>query len=198
MTAERVIEWGTAGAALGGGVSGDLHVVATFDGGALVGAIDGLGHGPEAAAAANAAARVLEENPGEELTDLFARCHEALRPTRGAVMSLASFDARADRLTWLGVGNVDAVLVRPDGKAREALAPRGGVVGYQLPPMHAASTSIDRGDLVVFATDGVRWGFAADLACGESPGVIAETVLARYAKHDDDALVVVARYLGAS
>ena len=51
------LERGEAGAPLAGETrSGDLAVFAPFDGGALVAVIDGLGHGPAAADAAEAAA----------------------------------------------------------------------------------------------------------------------------------------------
>jgi phosphoserine phosphatase RsbX len=45
--------------------SGDRAVFVAWDGGALVCAIDGLGHGTEAAVAADAAARVVGEHPRE-------------------------------------------------------------------------------------------------------------------------------------
>src|SRR6266700_7377551 len=111
-----LIEWGSAGRALGdaneGFESGDRHVVATFPDGALVAVIDGLGHGTEAARAAKAAVYLIEACPHESVVDLIQHCHEALRRTRGAVMSLASFDARTSSITWAGVGSVDSVLLR--------------------------------------------------------------------------------------
>src|SRR2546422_8836961 len=90
-----IIEWAAAGRALGGPSeaceSGDIHVAAPFPKGILVGVIDGLGHGPEAAQAARTAARVLTAHAGEPVQALIQRCHGSLRNTRGAVMSLASF-----------------------------------------------------------------------------------------------------------
>ena len=51
-----LIEWAVAGAPIDGETeSGDLHAVVQFEGGVLVGAVDGLGHGAEAAVAARAA-----------------------------------------------------------------------------------------------------------------------------------------------
>ena len=56
-----MIEWGVASRALPGETrSGDLHVVESFAGGALVAAVDGLGHGEEAADAADRVARSKE------------------------------------------------------------------------------------------------------------------------------------------
>src|SRR2546428_3284421 len=56
-----IVEWGVASQTLAGEVeSGDKHVVKIFPHGALLAAIDGLGHGEEAAAAANMAGRGLQ------------------------------------------------------------------------------------------------------------------------------------------
>src|SRR5206468_11760132 len=94
------IEWGSAGSALEGGQSGDVHVVAPLPNGALVAVIDGLGHGAEAAAVAHVAARILQANAAEPVLALVQRCHEDLRKTRGVVMSLASFNAKDSSVTW--------------------------------------------------------------------------------------------------
>jgi negative regulator of sigma-B (phosphoserine phosphatase) len=195
-----MIDWGAAGAALDDAPSsGDLAVVAEFEGGALVGLIDGLGHGPEAAEAASAAREVLEEDPALPVADLVTRCHEALRRTRGAVMSLASF-AASGHMTWVGVGNVDAVLYRAEAgpaRAREALVVRGGVVGYQLPTLHARTLAVAAGDTLVMATDGIRTDSSASVSLEWSARTLAERIFERHASGLDDALVLVARYLGA-
>jgi phosphoserine phosphatase RsbX len=199
--------------------SGDLHVVAPFDGGSLVAVIDGLGHGSEAAEASRAAAEVLTRSPGEPVLRLLELCHEALRRTRGAVMSLCSFRTRppGDRpsenlerpgaprwapavMTWAGVGNVEAELRGGPHRrgAREALSARGGVVGYRLPPLRASEQPVSPGDLLILVTDGVRSNYGAGLALERSPQELADSILARHSKGTDDALVVVARYLGES
>jgi hypothetical protein len=196
-----VVEWGSAGVPLEGDRSGDAQVVAAFPHGTLVAAIDGLGHGPEAADAADAAASILAAFAGEELSALVERCHEALRRTRGVALTLASFDARISRMTWAAVGNVEGFLLRADPAARparESVALRGGVVGYQLPPIRAVALPVARGDTLVLATDGIRSGFVADLAATTRPGALARSILERHARGSDDALVLVARYLGAS
>jgi negative regulator of sigma-B (phosphoserine phosphatase) len=195
-----VIEWGVAGRPLGADESGDLHVVAPFPGGALVGVIDGLGHGPEAAAAAHAARLILEENPGDALEGLLVRCHEGIRHTRGVVMSLAAFDVGRSSMTWLGVGNVDAILLREPGtqdRAHESVVNRGGVVGYRLPALSPRTLAVRTGDLLIMATDGIRNGFPVGVDRGGAPDVTAGLILAGFGRGTDDALVLVARYLGA-
>jgi serine phosphatase RsbU (regulator of sigma subunit) len=180
--------------------SGDLDVVVGFEDGALVALIDGLGHGTEAAIAANTAARILKAHAREPVSALVERSHEGLRKTRGAVMSLASFNARDSLLTWIGVGNVEGLLLRADSATlpnREGMSLRGGVVGYQLPPLRATALSVALGDTLILATDGIRSGFTAGLALERSPQELADGILARHGKVSDDALVLVARYLGA-
>jgi phosphoserine phosphatase RsbX len=201
-TDERLplIQWSAAARAHGGAaVSGDLDFVACFPGGALAAVIDGLGHGPEAAAAAHAAAVVLRQRPTETVMNLMALCHDALRPTRGAVISLASFDAASATVTWLGVGNVTGLLLRRAPRtlpAREGLLSRAGVVGYRLPPLRAASHAVRRDDMIVFATDGIRSGFERGLTPDQSIEDIAARILLDHGRDDDDALVLVVRCAG--
>jgi negative regulator of sigma-B (phosphoserine phosphatase) len=196
-----LVEWGTAGAALGGAPeSGDLHVVAAFPHGVLVAAIDGLGHGPEAALAARKAAEVLEARAGEPLQTLFERCHEALRKTRGAVMSVAAFDARSSSMCWGGIGNVEGILLRAGGAAatrRESIALRGGVVGYQMPSLRTSSIPVAPGDTLILATDGIRSAFVSGLeGVRGSAQQVADWIFATFTRGSDDALVIVARYVG--
>jgi serine/threonine protein phosphatase PrpC len=178
-------------------ICGDSFVVEERDGGLLAAVIDGLGHGLEAAEAARRAARVLEANAAEPVVTLIERCHAALRRTRGAVMSVASL--RAGELTWTGVGNVEGFLLRwrrTDGPARETINVRGGIVGYQIPQVRATTVPVSEGDTLVMVTDGIRSSFAADLKLPQAPQDMADGLLARHGRGSDDALALVARYLG--
>ena len=194
-----VIEWGWAGRALEH-VSGDMHVVVEREDGALVALLDGLGHGPEAAKAVSAAMPIIEAHAGSPLDDLVQRCHDALRKTRGAVMSVAWFDARDASMTWTGVGNVDSLLIRAATNASssdEAIATRGGVVGYRLPSLRVDRYDVKAGDTLVMATDGIQSTFGKGIVMQFGAQAIAESLLTKYAKGTDDAHVVVARYTGA-
>jgi phosphoserine phosphatase RsbX len=200
-----ILEVGAAGAALAapgeGDESGDLHVVLAFEGGALVGVMDGLGHGSEAAVASRAAARVLAARPSAPIVDLVQICHEELRRTRGVVMSLARFSVDDAELSWMGVGNVEGILLRADRREvarRETIPARPGVVGYRLPPLRAGQVAVSRGDTLVLATDGLHSGFALGVALERSAQEIADAILARHNRGTDDALVVVVRYLGGA
>lgn len=196
---DQLIDWGVAALALAGEAQiGDRYLVKSFQNGVLVAMVDGLGHGTEAAEAAKTAIATAERHAREPLTSLLELCHESLRRTRGVVMSLASINALDEMLTWLGVGNIESVLVRTDvnAPAREWLLLRGGVVGYRLPPLKASVLSIKPGDTLILATDGIRGGFAEDLDLSDAPQQIADRILDRFAKGTDDALVLVVRYIG--
>lgn len=215
------VEWSVVSRALPGQlVSGDLHVVAPWAGGVLAAVVDGLGHGDEATVAARAATGVLHEHPDEPVIALVQRCHQALRDTRGAVMTLVSFDHREQTVSAVGVGNVEAMLFRAAdtsaatqaGSAhsaasvssasaspvrRESVLLRGGVVGYQLPALQASVWPLRRGDTVVFATDGVRDDFADALNTDEPVTQIVDRVIGRSFRGTDDGLVLALRYVGA-
>lgn len=116
-------------------------------------------------------------------------------------MTVVSLDVRASTLTWAGVGNVLGVFLRanPRGAPRREIAPtRGGVVGYALPRIHSDTLSISRGDLIALASDGIHDRFDEELSVSESVQRMADSILARHRRADDDALVLVARYLGGS
>src|SRR2546426_9384260 len=131
--APALMEWGVASIALPGEAeSGDRHLVKPVGTGVLVAVVDGLGHGAEAAAAAQAAVAALERHATESPVPLIERCHRALQGTRGVVMSVAVL-GRPDRsMTWLGVGDRERYHVYEHcpartGGPRASLVPRGGI-----------------------------------------------------------------------
>jgi hypothetical protein len=197
-----VLEWGVAAAPHPGeAVSGDLHVVQPWRDGVLVAVADGLGHGEEAAVAARRAVAAAARHADESVIGIVRRCHEALVGTRGVAMSVASFNGADQTMSWLGIGNVQGVLVRADPHAdprEEPILMRSGVVGLQLPLLRASVTAVARGDLLVVATDGLDPACLARLSRGGPPQAFAERLLARFNRGTDDALVLVARYRGPS
>lgn len=190
------LDWGVAALPLRGEErSGDTHLVRPFSGGVLLAAMDGVGHGKEAAQAAGASRQMLEAHPDEPVVDLVRRCHAVLRNTRGVVMSLASIDTGRRIMTWIGVGNVQGVLLRAANGAEELLL-RSGVVGAQLPTLQESAVPIAAGDTLIFATDGIEGDFSRALGRTGSAQAAAERILTRHGRRTDDALVLVARYLG--
>ena len=178
--------------------SGDSHVVRQLPEGVLAAVIDGVGHGNEAADAARIAGRTLNSSPHEDAVSLVWRCHEALKETRGVVMTLLFFSP-SGAMTWVGIGNIEGVIFRCDASGRTRanhVVLRGGVIGHQVPPLRAECLTLLPHDTVILATDGIRPEFSDAFVPGEEPQAIADQILTRYRKGTDDALVLVGRCLG--
>jgi len=159
--------------------------------------VDGLGHGQDAASAAHAAVGALDRYSREPLTDLVRRCHEALVGLRGVVLGLAYLDPQAATMAWLGVGNVGGVLLRADlgnRPSRITLVPNAGFIGVEQTRPRTRSVPLAPGDTVILYSDGIKDGFAESLALSNTPQEIADFVITRQVKGNDDALVLVARY----
>jgi phosphoserine phosphatase RsbX len=196
----RVVDWGIAAQPVAGEVeSGDRALVLVNGDTALVAAVDGLGHGPQAARASEAAVETVRAYADEPVTDLAERCHRALRDGRGAALSLARISSRDDTVTWVGVGNVEGRVVRTDRSGAisvDSLVPARGIAGAELPRLRDATLPIQRGDVVLLATDGIDSGFADSLRPHGAANELAARILADHSTPQDDALVVVARYMG--
>jgi negative regulator of sigma-B (phosphoserine phosphatase) len=198
--AEQLLEWATATRVRPGErVAGDLAVLAPAPAGAIIAAVDGVGHGPAALHAARVAVRVVSRGSKADIAALTRRCHRALQYTRGAALSVGLVAGAGRNLTWLGVGNVEGRLVRATSggrSAQESLVLVPGLPGRDLPELSPKTLPLDRGDLLIFATDGVARCFADGLDVSGATAEIAERIMTRHWKADDDALAAVARYLG--
>jgi hypothetical protein len=177
---------------------GDSWVVTRAGDQLLIAGIDGLGHGVTASRASQLAADVLCENAGASVDDLLRLCHRRLHVTRGAAVTIVAVSLPDGPLSWLGVGNVNATLIRTrsDGQqARWSAMLKGGILGHQLPSALPVGTKeIRRGDLVVLATDGISAGFADRPLPVHGVAEITELALSQYAVRVDDAMVLAARW----
>jgi hypothetical protein len=194
------LEWGVAIAPLKGErASGDSYIVRPMNGGVLIAVIDGVGHGDEAADAAQRAVQVLARAQDANVITLVRRCHEVLLDTRGVVMSIAMVDTTQHSMTWLGVGNVAGHVLRSDPNTmpvRETMLTRGGTIGLRLPMLVASVTELNRGDVFMLGTDGLAPGYASEVRLDGPLQGLADQILLTHARGTDDALVLVGRYLG--
>jgi phosphoserine phosphatase RsbX len=184
-------------------VCGDHPIAVDVSGnGALVGVLDGLGHGAEAATAAARGVEVVRGACAEPLEELIQLCHRALWGTRGAAITLARIDFRADNLRWVGVGNVTANLVakHPAGvEVRSSARLAGGIIGYRIPEVVASQeVPIRPGDLLVIASDGIAEDHLDNIDFAAPAVTIAEQIVRSHSRDDDDALVLTARHRGTS
>lgn len=197
-----LLESGAASrAAPGELLCGDMSLVQEHGGGALIGVVDGAGHGSGAASVAQTAIALLKESAGEPVNAILERCHDGLRRSRGAAVSVAAFDAAASRIVWSGVGNVEGALLSRDdasGGRHESLMLRNGVVGYRFAAPRVSSLPVHAGDLLIFITDGIESGFLEGIDFRGPAQAVADAILGRHAKGTDDALVLAVRFVGGA
>lgn len=91
--------------------NGDAFFIRHWEGGALGGVIDGLGHGPFAQRAAQCARKYLDQHFDQSLENLFRGVGRTCSATRGVVMALARFDAARKTVATASVGNIETRLI---------------------------------------------------------------------------------------
>ncbi|WP_199550700.1 ATP-binding protein [Streptomyces sp. N35] len=153
--------------------------------------IDGLGHGSTAAAASRAAVGIFLGSGDLPLPELLESLHVGLRRTRGAAVALLR--QRPGSVEHCGVGNVRVALTTPDGTVRR-MAPRPGVVGWNLPAPYVERIDAPAGSSVVVHTDGIgdAWARTPSPATLRLPAPLLAAALAHgHRLSRDDATVLV-------
>ena len=155
---------------------------------------DGLGHGTDAAIAAELAKatflRVCEQSPIDVLGDIAI----ALQGTRGAVASVIRLDRQAMQLDYAGLGNITTLIVR-DGTTKR-LPVRDGLLGGRLASPHSETVALTPHDTIVMHSDGLTTirGLARRSALlHRSAPLIAARLLASNTRGRDDASILVVR-----
>lgn len=177
---------------------GDGWAVSCAGDGATLLAADGLGHGPDAARAANAAIRALDERGPIAAGEMVHAAHEALRPTRGAALAVARIDFAADELRFAGVGNIGAVAI---DDTRRALVSHNGIVGHNMRKVQEFTVPFGPGALCIMHSDGIetRWDLDKYPGLqGRSPALVAAVLMRDYIRGRDDAMVLVVRRLAGA
>jgi hypothetical protein len=182
-----------------GDPSGDaatlLHAGATAHAPAttLMVIVDGLGHGPLAAHAAEVAMQAIADQPDAALSTLFVRLDARLQSTRGAAVGIARLEGRV--LTHVAVGNTRFAHWR--GPRLTRLASQAGIVGGTLPQRLAVNKlELLPGDWLLMFTDGIAEHVQLPVQLPEwerDPATLCDFVLARWRDDLDDAGVLALR-----
>jgi len=178
-------------------VNGDAWCTTWHAGRCRIALIDGLGHGPEAAQAAQAAVATLNQRPELSPADALAACHGALAGSRGAAISIVQIDPSARQLTYAGIGNVEGRLNTANGTTR--LIAYRGIIGSARHQVRSFDYALDRSWSLLLHTDGIssRMEITEPMASDASAlRAQADSLLERWARPTDDAtlLLVVPRH----
>ena len=110
---------------------------------------DGLGHGPLAATAAQAAISAFHEAPPGGPGAMVEHIHRALNHTRGAVVTVANLDPQRGVVRFSGLGNVSGCVV--DGSKRRMMSAQPGFAGHQRPKVRELEIAYPAGSVLVVA-----------------------------------------------
>ncbi|MFE3997077.1 SpoIIE family protein phosphatase [Streptomyces goshikiensis] len=161
--------------------------------GVLVMSCDGLGHGPLAATAAQAAVKAFRTGVAHAPEQVMGDVHRALRGTRGAAVAIARLEP-GGRVLFCGIGNITAAIVTPD--KRSTLLSHPGIVGHQTRTLRTYEQQLPPGGALVMHSDGLsdRWK-PGDLTSllHHPPALIAAALMRQAATRRDDASVIVAK-----
>lgn len=175
-------------------VSGDNWAMAAHEKKLTLIVADGLGHGPEAAKASDAAVALTDDVAHQTPSVILQRAHQALQGTRGAAVAVGQINRELGTLTFAGVGNIAVCILYREGNKH--LVSHNGIVGSNLRKLQEFSESWERDALLVAHSDGIntRWNLDAypELAhC--HPALIAAVIYRDFTRGRDDATVVVVR-----
>jgi hypothetical protein len=159
--------------------------------------VDGLGHGPSAAVAAEAAVRLFEERgfrdrPGAAMQSI----HRGIASTRGAAASIALLRTGSDEMIYCGVGNIAGTVIANGGARRMVSMP--GTLGHTMGKPREFTYALPPGALLVMHSDGLLTSWALDNYPGllaHHPALIAGIMYRDFCRGRDDATVLVVRRL---
>jgi len=174
--------------------NGDAYFVKRYEDKIIFAVIDGLGHGQEAQEAAQAAVDCLENYYRRPFTEIFQLCHQRLKKTRGAAMSLCSINIKDRVMTHSGIGNVNTRVY--SSQAAPAPFCINGTLGVAMRMVKVDDYPLPEDSVIIMFSDGISGHFSPDSLRGSwglKPQRLAKRIMDNYARDNDDATVIVGR-----
>ena len=176
--------------------NGDAYIIKRIDDRLLLAIIDGLGHGLGALQAAREAVATIESYAAQSVETIIRATHEALRPTRGAVLGLAVIDCLTGALEYAGIGNTDFRAL--GGRSPIRLISLNGTLGSRLDRVKVFKEQLPKVATIIMSTDGIseRWdteGYPGLL--GLHPQLLCAAVMRDYSRSNDDATILCGRLI---
>jgi phosphoserine phosphatase RsbX len=157
------------------------------DGSALFAVVDGLGHGPDASKAAQAAEDWLQSvSLQAALLETMELLHERLSGTRGAAATVCM--VRQREIEICAVGNVE--VRSPD--LRIPLVFSAGILGSRVNKFHICRATFTGRARIVLFSDGISSRTPIEDVRKFAPQAACEAIMKKYRRKEDDATVLVA------
>lgn len=161
---------------------------------------DGLGHGPDAAAAADLAVVIFKRHALKSPAELVSLIHAGLKGTRGAVVAVAELAGgtpAARVVRFAGVGNIAGLMLC--GKSSRSLSSFPGTAGLEARKIQEFCYPWPEGGMLVLHSDGISGRWSLDDYPGlaqKHPALIAGVLFRDHQRQRDDSTLVVARESG--
>ena len=167
-------------------VSGDAAIFRRAGDVVLFAVIDGLGHGPRAAEAADSGiAYLLEAALEGDVATLMHGLHRSLAQSRGAAAMVCRW--QGGRLQGCGVGNVELATIRT--RVPVVLTP--GIVGGSVRVLRPFEGPAPSGSRFVLYSDGISSRFSNEEVGLLPRGEACRRLMEKHRKAHDDATVMV-------
>lgn len=140
---------------------GDGYTILKAKGQTKLLVVDGLGHGPHAHDAAQAAIKAFQECREEQPEDVLRYMHLQIKKTRGVVASIVIADHIRKTWTVSGIGNISTIIHQPDGIKKYNA--NNGIIGFNIPRVVShMEVEMKTGDWITISSDGIqnKWNFS--------------------------------------
>ena len=119
--------------------------------------IDGLGHGLQAADAAQAGVAAVAQRGNAAPADAIAAMHAGMSGSRGGAAAVARVDVASGAVDFAGIGNISATLC--EATTTRGMASHPGIVGVQFRKAQPFHFHAAAGTLLLMHSDGLqaRW-----------------------------------------
>jgi anti-sigma regulatory factor (Ser/Thr protein kinase) len=177
--------------------NGDTWAIREHHGSFIALVADGLGHGPDAAAASLVAADILAGAKDVTAVSLLGEIHRGIASTRGAAVGLAVLDPERQVATFAGVGNISAAICA-SGQSRRHLVSRNGIVGHNIGTVREMAVALPPGALLLAHSDGLgtHWDLGTyEGIAGHHPAVVAAALWRDFVRGRDDVTVLAIRFV---
>ncbi len=158
---------------------------------------DGLGHGPDAAAASNQAVAIFAEQASHSPAEWVSLIHAGLRGTRGAAVAVAEVVLKTRGVRYAGVGNISGLIL--SGGTSHNLVSHNGTAGVEARKIQEFSYPWPEDGMLVLHSDGLsaHWSLADYPGLAQKdPALIAGVLFRDHQRLRDDSTVVVAKAAG--
>ncbi len=116
---------------------------------------DGLGHGPEAAAAVLRAGEAFMASSEDDPVDIIRNINHAVKKTRGLVGTVVVFDRNNKLWKLCGIGNIATKIYGPN-TSKNYMA-YNGIIGLNVPrSLNVQTVPYEKGQYMVLCSDGIR------------------------------------------